>query len=63
MEVALAMMREDASNDARAILEDLPEEAFGAHDRWAMCAILVTAHEAASAEHERISGELWPADS
>jgi hypothetical protein len=27
-ELALAMMRPDAFNDARAILEDLPEEAF-----------------------------------
>ena len=29
-EVALAMVRGDAFNDARAILEDLPEETFGA---------------------------------
>ena len=60
-EVALAMMRGDAFNDARAILEDLPEEAFGAtRDRWVLCAILEAAHEAASAEYRRISAEVWP---
>ena len=61
-EVALAMIRSDAFNDARAILEDLPEEAFGTHDRWVLCAILEAAHEAASAEYWRISSEVWAAD-
>ena len=59
-EVALAMMRADAFNNARAILEDLREEAFGTHDRWALCAILAAAHEAANAEYRRISAEVWP---
>ena len=58
-EVALAMIRPDAFNDARAILEDLPEEAFGTHDRWVLCAVLEAAHEAASAEYWRISSEVW----
>ena len=59
-EVALAMVRGDAFNDARAILEDLPEETFGAmRDRWVLCAVLMAAHEAASAEYRHISSEVW----
>jgi hypothetical protein len=58
-ELGLAHLRADAFNDARAILEDLPEEAFGRHDRWVLCGILAAAHDAANTEHERISAGVW----
>lgn len=60
-DVAIALMRADAFNDARAVLEGLPDEAFGEHDRWVICAFLAAEHEAANAECQRVSSGVWPA--
>jgi hypothetical protein len=35
---------------------------FGNHDLWVLCAVLARAHEAANAEHERVSSRVWTAD-
>jgi hypothetical protein len=59
-EAGLALMRGDAFNDARSILEGLPDEAFVSADRFVLCGFLQAAHKAAGAEYERISREVWP---
>ncbi len=39
------MLRSDAFGDARAMLEDAPEEAFGSLDRWGIVAVLMMARK------------------
>lgn len=52
--LARLIMRSDAFNNARTILEGIPQERFGAHhDKWATIAALIAAHDEAAGECER----------
>lgn len=51
--LAVALLRSDALNHARAILEDLPEEAFGHRSRWPIVAALNVLSEPTNEEVER----------
>jgi hypothetical protein len=52
------MIRADAFSNARAILERVPGERFGAHDKWATIDALAAAVTEASDEHERYKREI-----
>jgi hypothetical protein len=56
--LAVLLLRCDALSDARAILEGLPEEAFGTSDRWAITAALMIMSEEANAEASRYKREI-----
>jgi hypothetical protein len=59
--LAAPWLLSDALGDTQAVLEDLkgvPEEAFGVRGRWAMVAAIAAASSKASAEHDRVGGEM-----
>jgi hypothetical protein len=59
--VEASFIRSDVLNTARAILEDLPESAFGGSDRrWRVVAVLQAAHDAASAAFKSAKQEVGP---
>ena len=59
--VEASFIRSDVLNTARAILEDLPESAFGGSDRrWRVVAVLQAAHDAASAAFKSAKQEVVP---
>ena len=56
--LARLIMRSDAFNNARTILESIPEEHFGHHDKWATIAALIAAGKEACEEGARYRREV-----
>lgn len=51
------LIRSDAVTNARTMLEDTPEDKFGAHDKWVIVAALNAAARAAGEEYRRYHRE------
>jgi hypothetical protein len=56
--LARLMLRADALMNTRTLLEDLPDEALGGHERWLMVDAICDAYDAANEEVERYKLEL-----
>jgi hypothetical protein len=56
--LAVLMHRADAFADARTLLEDMPESAFGASDKWVVVDVLSRSVREACEEHERYKREI-----
>jgi hypothetical protein len=61
-DMALDLIRSDAFGDARHILEGLPDEAFGSHDRFVLCGVLEAARKDESEGYSRLIRQIWPSD-
>jgi hypothetical protein len=56
--LARLMLRVDALMNTRTLLEDLPDEVLGGHERWVMVDAICDAYDAANEEVERYKLEL-----